>query len=263
MASRVTDKIKLTSIDELLGVPESIEEAVLLDVNKIVPFANHPFRVVDDERMEDLVESIKVNGVLNPVIVRPIGSGKYEMLSGHRRLHASMKLGLEKIPAFTKQLNDDEATVIMVDANIQREELLPSEKAYALKMKMDAIRHQGTCRTECEKSSIERRSCYDAGEAFGIKGRQVQKYIRLTYLNDDLLKYVDERKLPITMAVDISYFDESVQQWIYEYIHENGYIKQKQIDALKNHSNLENVTQYTMIAAMNEALPENRPLVRT
>lgn len=137
--TRPGQKIKLTSVQELLGVSNE-ETALDLEVEKIRSFKNHPFKVVDDEKMQDLVESIRVNGILSPVLVRPIGNDIYEMVSGHRRMHAAIILGMEKIPAIIREMTDDEAVVKMVDANIQREELLPSEKAFAYKMKMDAMR---------------------------------------------------------------------------------------------------------------------------
>ena len=142
MAQRVGQKVKLSSIDELLGVP-SMEGTVDLDVMTIYPFENHPFRVVDDEKMDELVESIKESGVLTPVLVRPDDEGNYEMISGHRRLHAAKRAGLRKIPAIIKEMTNDDATIAMVNANMQREEILPSEKAFAYKMKMDALRRQG------------------------------------------------------------------------------------------------------------------------
>ena len=175
------EKIHFASVEELLGAPtETGEGTVELKLSEIYGFENHPFKVIDDDKMEDLVQSIKENGVLTPVIVRPDDEGTYEMISGHRRLHAASKAGLNVIPAIIKPMTNDEAVVAMVDANVQREEILPSERAWSLKMKMDAMRRQGarndlTSRTQCGKSSAEQ-----AGEAFGLKERQVQKYIRLT-----------------------------------------------------------------------------------
>ena len=158
MASRVAGKIKLQSVDELLGVPE-IAGTQEIEIGRIHAFPNHPFKVLDDEKMDTLVDSIRENGILNPVIVRPDQSGDYEMISGHRRLHAAKIVGLKKVPAIVKEMSDDEAIIKMVDANIQREEILPSERAFSLKMKMDAMRRQGarvdidgTCGTECDKS---------------------------------------------------------------------------------------------------------------
>ena len=150
MASRVGNKIKLASIDELLCVPETAG-TVELELGMIEPFRNHPFKVIDDDKMEKLVDSIKLQGVLSPVLVRPKDKGGYEMISGHRRLHAAKIAGLKKISAIVKVLSDDEATIAMVNANLQREEILPSERGYSLKMKMDAMRHQGACRHDVDK----------------------------------------------------------------------------------------------------------------
>lgn len=259
MANRFGDKIKLTSIDELLCVPE-ILGTVELELGLITEFTNHPFRVVDDDKMDELVESIKQQGILSPVLVRPLENGRYEMISGHRRLHAASIVGLKKIPAIVRELNDDEAVIAMVNANLQREEILPSERGFSLKMKMDAMRHQGTCRHDVDKlSAVERKTATIVGEGSGLTGRSVQRYIRLTELIPELLSMVDEKKLSLVNGVDISYFDKEVQKWIYKYIKENGFIKPTQIDALKNHPNLENVTQYTLIALLNDALPEKKP----
>ena len=135
------EKIHLTSVDELFGL-ENAESSIEIGIDRIRSFKDHPFRVLDDDKMADLVESIKANGVLTPVVVRGNDGDGYEMISGHRRLHASRLAGLKKIPAFVRELSDDEATIVMVDSNIQREELLPSEKAFALKMKLEAMNHQ-------------------------------------------------------------------------------------------------------------------------
>ena len=255
MAGRVAGKIKLQSVDELLGVPE-IAGTQEIELGRIHAFPNHPFKVLDDDKMETLVDSIRENGILNPVIVRPDQTGNYEMISGHRRLHAAGIVGLKKIPAIVKEMSDDEAIIKMVDANIQREEILPSERAWSLKMKMDAMRRQGsrtdlTCGTECQKLSSD-----EVGEAFGLKGRQVRKYVRLTELISELMDYVDMKKIPISMAVDISYFDEQVQKWVFEYIKDNGFLKPVQIAALKEQPNLSNASQYNVISILNGALPQ-------
>ena len=260
MASRVAGKIKLQSVDELLGVPE-IAGTQEIEIRRIHAFPNHPFKVLDDEKMDTLVDSIRENGILNPVIVRPDQSGNYEMISGHRRLHAAGIVGLQKIPAIVKEMSDDEAIIKMVDANIQREEILPSERAFSLKMKMDAMRRQGarvdidgTCGTECDKSGKKTASI--VGEQVGLKARQVQKYVRLTDLIPEIMECIDIKKITISMGVDLSYLDEQVQKWVYEYFRENGFLKPVQVDALKNYPNLSNVTQFSVISIMNDALPK-------
>ncbi len=260
MASRVAGKIKLQSVDELLGVPE-IAGTQEIEIGRIHAFPNHPFKVLDDEKMDTLVDSIRENGILNPVIVRPDNSGDYEMISGHRRLHAAGIAGLKKVPAIVKEMSDDEATIIMVDANVQREEILPSERAFSLKMKMDAMRRQGaridvdgTCCTECDKSGKKTASI--VGDQVGLKARQVHKYIRLTELVPEILEFIDQKKITITMGVDLSYLDEQIQKWVYEYYKDNGFLKPVQVEALKNYPNLSNATQQSVISIMNDALPK-------
>ena len=261
MASRVAGKIKLQSVDELLGVPE-IAGTQEIEIGRIHAFPNHPFKVLDDEKMDTLVDSIRENGILNPVIVRPDQSGNYEMISGHRRLHAAGIVGLQKIPAIVKEMSDDEAIIKMVDANIQREEILPSERAFSFKMKMEAMSRQGsrvdlTCGTEFHKSGdINKKTRETIGDEAGMTGRQVTKYIRLTELIPELLDYVDIKKITIAMGVDLSYLDEQVQKWVYEYFKENGFLKPVQVDALKNYPNLSNATQFSVISIMNDALPK-------
>ena len=247
MASRAGQKIKLTSIDELLCVPET-EGTVDIDVRAIYPFENHPFRVVDDEKMEELVESIKANGILTPVLVRPDDEGTYEMISGHRRLHAAKKAGLLKIPAIVKEMTNDDAVIAMVDANVQREEILPSERAFSLKMKMDAMNHRGK-RTDLTLSHEETKfhTAEKIGEAEGLGRAQVHRYIRLTELIPKLLDMVDEKRLALSVAVELSYMNKNVQQWIYEFIRENGMIKQEQLMELRKYRDDENMTQEKLI----------------
>lgn len=247
MASRAGQKIKLTSIDELLCVPET-EGTVDIDVRAIYPFENHPFRVVDDEKMEELVESIKANGILTPVLVRPDDEGTYEMISGHRRLHAAKKAGLLKIPAIVKEMTNDDAVIAMVDANVQREEILPSERAFAFKMKFEAIRHQGkgtdaTLFPEGTKSN----SGDIVGQSEGLTRTQVYRYIRLTELIPKLLDMVDEKRLALSVAVELSYMNKNIQQWIYEFIRENGMIKQEQLMELRKYRDDRNMTQEQLI----------------
>ena len=267
MANRVAGKIKLQSVDELLGVPE-IAGTQEIDVRRIHSFPNHPFKVVDDDRMNTLVDSIRENGILNPVIVRPDKNGDYEMISGHRRLHAAGIVGLDKIPAIVKEMSDDEAIIKMVDANIQREEILPSERAFSFKMKMEAMKRRGyrtdleyendnkelTSGTEFPKSDKWSRDV--VGYEAGMTGRQVTKYIRLTELTPQFLDCVDLKKITIAMGVDISYLDKQIQQWVYEYYRDNGFLKPIQVEALKNSPALSNANQFKVISILNEALPQ-------
>ena len=257
MGSRVAGKIKLQSVDELLGVPE-IAGTQEIELGRIHSFPNHPFKVLDDEKMDTLVESIRENGILNPVIVRPDQNGDYEMISGHRRLHAAGIVGLNKVPAIVNEMSDDEAIIKMVDANIQREEILPSEKAYAYKMKLEAMKRSAgrpTKENACQ-SGTHLRSDQELASQVGESARSIQRYIRLTYLVPELLEMIDLKKLQFVMAVDISYFDEQIQNWICEYIKDNGFIKPIQISALKNYPNLSKANQFSVISIMNDALPK-------
>ena len=256
MKNRSGEKIKLASIDVLLGVV--IEESAMeIVISKIHPFKNHPFKVLDDEKMQDLVESVKINGVLTPVLLRMDENEDYEMVSGHRRMHAAQLAGLTTIPAIVRELSDDDAIVAMVDANIQREELLPSEKAFAYKMKLDAMKRQGirtdlTCVQNEHKSGKKSRELL--GEQVGISSVQVTRYIRLTELIPELLDLVDNKKLQFTVAVDISYIDKEVQGWIYEYICDTGFIKPKQIAALRNQLNDGPINQIQMLSIFNNCV---------
>ena len=257
MGSRVAGKIKLQSVDELLGVPE-IAGTQEIELGRIHSFPNHPFKVLDDEKMDTLVESIRENGILNPVIVRPDQNGDYEMISGHRRLHAAGIVGLKKVPAIVKEMSDDEAIIKMVDANIQREEILPSEKAYAYKMKLEAMKRSAgrpTKENACQ-SGTHLRSDQELASQVGESARSIQRYIRLTYLIPEILEMVDLGKIQFVPAVDLSYLDEQIQKWVCEYIKDNGFIKPVQISALKNYPNLSKANQFSVISIMNDALPK-------
>ena len=259
MKNRSSEKIKLTSIDELLGVVNE-ESAMEIEIRRIHSFADHPFKVMDDEKMEELVSSIKENGVLVPVLLRPDEHGGYEMVSGHRRMHASMLAGLDTIPAIVREMTNDEAVIVMVDANIQREELLPSEKAFAYKMKLGAMKRQGS---RNDLTSCQIGTKYRADEAMseqtGESARSIQRYIRLTELIPDLLDLVDTKKLNFTTAVDISYINKQVQGWLYEYICDNGFIKPNQVIELRKYVGQGNMTQPLMISILNSSIPVKAP----
>ena len=263
MKNKSVEKIKLPSIDELLGVVNE-EAAMDIEIRSIHSFEDHPFKVVDDEKMQELVESIRTNGVLVPVLVRPDGRNGYEMVSGHRRMHASKLLGLETIPAIIRDMSRDEAVVAMVDANIQREELLFSEKAFAYKMKLDAMKRQGT-RSDLTSGQNDQKLSGSVSRDIlaaqvGESSKQVQRYIRLTELIPDLLEMVDNKRLNFTIAVDISYIDKQVQAWIYEYICDNGFIKPNQISNLRQHLGRGNMTQQLMISILNSSIPMKAPV---
>ena len=236
MRERVGQKIKLKSVEEILGVVGE-ESAMEIEIYKIHPFKDHPFHVVDDDRMKRLVDSIRENGILVPTIVRSIGNDEYEMISGHRRMHAAQKLGMERIPVIIREMSDDEAIVKMVDSNIQREELLPSEKAFAYKMKMEAMKRQaGRPSNNSGQNDQNLRGTVSRdllAEESGESSRQVQRYIRLTELIPDILDYVDKKRIQFTVAVEISYIDKEIQKWIFEYIKENGPVKINQVKELR------------------------------
>jgi len=263
MKPRAGQKIKLTSVDELLGVSNE-ESAMDLEIDKIRPFRNHPFKVLDDDKMQDLVESIRTNGILSPVLVRPIGNDIYEMVSGHRRMHAAVLLEMDRIPAIIREMTDDEAVVKMVDANIQREELLPSEKAFAYKMKREAVRRQSG-RPKKENSGQNdlnfsgRLSRDILAEEMGESSKQIHRFIRLTELIPPLLDYVDQKRLQFTVAVEISYIDKEIQNWLYEYIKDNGTVKLNQITLLRNELQSGAITQAKMITLLNNSQPGKAP----
>lgn len=259
MKNRPGEKIKLASLDELLGVVNE-ESAMEIEINKIHAFKNHPFKVLDDEKMQDLIESVKLSGVLTPVLLRVDSNDEYEMISGHRRLHAAKMAGLTTIPAIVRKLSDDDAVIAMVDANIQREELLPSEKAFAYRMKLEAMKRQGS-RTDLTLSQNETKSRSDEvlSKQVGESRAQVQRYIRLTELIPELLDLVDSKKLKFTVAVDISYIDKEIQKWIYEYIKDTGFIKPQQITALRNQLNEGAVNQVGMLTIFNKCMMVKTP----
>ena len=256
MKTRPGEKIKMLTVDQLLGVPEG-ESAIEISVDKIYAFENHPFKVMKDSKMQELIESVLVNGIITPVIVRPDDEDGYEMISGHRRLFAAREAGLDTIPAFIREMTDDQATIAMVDANLQREIILPSEKAFAYKMRYEAMRHQGF-RSDLTSSQNGTKSRADAelAKQVGESRNQVQRYMRLTELIPELLDYIDSNRIPIMTGVDISYLPQMVQEWIYEYIKENGTVKANQIAALRNvYDPGMEFTQQEMIGILNANLP--------
>ncbi len=207
MKGNSAGKIKLASFDDLFGTSaqESGEVVTALPVSQFHAFKGHPFRVSDDEKMQETVESVKKNGVLVPGIVRPRPEGGYEVIAGHRRWRACVLAGLEEMPVIIRELDDDDATVIMVDTNLYREDILPSEKARAYKMKYDALKHQGSRGVNTAEL---------VGEAAGESGRTVQRYIRLAELVQGLLDYVDEGKIPMAAGERLSFIDMEGQAWI-------------------------------------------------
>ena len=186
-----------------------------LAVDKLRPFEGHPFKVVDNEEMDQLTWSILTQGLLTPLVVRPLDNGEYEVISGHRRLHACKKAGIETVPALIYAIDRDAAAIALVDSNLHRESILPSEKAFAYKMKMDAIKHQGITSGQV----VQKWSRDEIAE--NESGRQVQRYIRLTHLLPELLEKVDEGKIAFTPAVHLSYLSPAEQGWVLDEMERN------------------------------------------
>ena len=186
-------------------------QAMQLPIQKLRPFENHPFLVKDDDEMEQLVWSVLTQGVLTPLVVRPLENDEYEVISGHRRLHACQKAGIETVPALIYALDRDAAAIALVDSNLHREKILPSEKAFAYKLKMDALSHQGTSRQLGEKWSVSQLS-----EAGTDSERQIHRYIRLTELIPQILSMVDAGRIALTPAVELSYLTGQEQQDLLE-----------------------------------------------
>ena len=193
---------------------QNIKSPVNIPVSKIYPFEGNPYKVLDNEEMNLLIESIQQQGIISPVVVRPIENTKdeYEVISGHRRLRASQKAGLETVPAFIYAINRDEAAIMLVDSNLHREHILPSEKAFALKLKMEAMSRQGQ-RTDLTSTQVGRKleTAEIIGEQLNESKNQVRRYIRLTYLIPELLELVDEEKIALTPAVELSYLTDEEQ----------------------------------------------------
>ena len=211
-------KIKMESFDDLFGGSSAqeigAEQIINVPLADLHEFKDHPFKVLDDEKMEETTESIRLYGVLIPGIARLRAGGGYELIAGHRRKHGSERAGKTEMPIIVRNYSDDEATIIMVDSNIQREDILPSEKAKAYKMKYEAMKHQGK---KSGKNTLD-----EVGEAAGENAKKVQRYIWLSRLSDELLEMVDTKKLGFSQGVDISFLSEEAQQWVEVIIEEQG-----------------------------------------
>lgn len=213
------ENISLTSYDDLFETDESRAESQLervqnIPVRELIPFKNHPFKVLDDEAMLRTTESIAEYGVLTPLIARPLDHGGYEIISGHRRAHAAELAGLSEVPVLVRDMDDDAATVLMVDSNLQRENILPSERAFAYKMKLEAMKHQGS-RSDLTLGQLVpkfKRSTEAIAEGTGESYKQVQRYIRLTNLVPDLLDLVDCKQISFNPAVELSYLSPEEQE---------------------------------------------------
>ena len=248
MSRTIAGKIKINSFADIVGGDDSaVTEVPLSDLHT---FKDHPFRVLDDEKMEETVESIKERGVLMPGIVRPRIGGGYEIIAGHRRKRACELAGLKTMPVVIRKYTDEEAVVAMVDTNLQREEILPSEKARAYRMKYDAMKHQG---------SGGGNTLDEIGDSAGDSGKTVQRYICLSNLTDTLLGYVDTKKLPIVSGVQLSYLKEKEQVWIEDIISETEIVvSSSQAEKIKGYSQSGELTK----ALLKEILTDEKPKPR-
>lgn len=252
--------IVLKSVDDIFQTEENRADAQRervqeIPLDQLKPFKNHPFKVRDDQRMLDTVDSIREYGVLVPAIARPDPEGGYELISGHRRKRGCEMAGLQTMPVIIRNLDDDAAVLVMVDSNIQREELLPSERAFAYKMKLEALKHQGarTDRTSGQVVQKSKLSVEIVAEQAGENYKQVQRYIRLTELISELLDMVDERKLAFNPAVEVSYLKQDEQRMLLEAMDaEQTTPSLSQAQRLKKFSQEGRLTEEAMSAIMSE-----------
>lgn len=253
-------KVKLNSFDDLFGTEqpqtgtEQVQEIALSELHE---FKGHPFKVLDDEKMQETVESVREHGVLMPGIARPMKDGGYEIIDGHRRRHACELVGLTTMPMFIRDYTDDEATIIMVDSNIQREDILPSEKAKAYRMKYDAIKHQGS-----KEGGL---TLGELGEAAGESAKTVQRYIWISRLSDSLLDMVDAKKIGIMQAVDLSFLSEDAQQWVLVAIQETNVVITTQQSAMLKESDKKGELTFPMVRMMleKEKTVERKVVIKT
>ena len=251
--------IVLKSVDDIFQTEENRADAQRervqeIPLDQLKPFRNHPFKVRDDQRMLDTVDSIREYGVLVPAIARPDPEGGYELISGHRRKRGCEMAGLQTMPVIIRDLDDDAAVLVMVDSNIQREELLPSERAFAYKMKLEALKHQGARSDLTSRQVVGKLEMADVvGQNAGESGRQVQRYIRLTELISELLDMVDERKLAFNPAVEVSYLKRDEQWMLLEAMDaEQTTPSLSQAQRLKKFSQEGRLTEEAMSAIMSE-----------
>ena len=255
-----TSGIRLKPCVDLFSTEASRQDAGLekireIPLDQLVPFKDHPFKVIDDESMMDTVQSIREHGILLPLIARPMPDGKYEIVSGHRRSHAGKLAGLETVPVIVRELDDDTAVILMVDSNLQRENILPSERAFAFKMKLEAMKHQGQ-RADLTSGQVGQKLKWSVAMVANQSGdsiKQVQRYIRLTELLPELLDLVDERKLAFNSAVEVSYLNPEEQGWLAETIDsEQATPSLSQAQRLKRFSQDGKLTEDMVLAIMSE-----------
>ena len=230
-----------------------------INIDLLVPFENHPFKKRDGIENEELKDSVKENGLLQPIIVRSFSAGTFEIISGHRRVEACKKLGIQTVPAIVREMSKDEAVIAMVDSNLQREHLLPSEKAFAYKMKLEAMKHQGKATSRQLVGKLESADKISESES----GRQVQRYIRLTHLIPELLKLVDEERIAFTPAVELSYLPENEQKILFEEIeYADATPSLSQAQRLRKYSEQGRLSIDTIFAVLSEEKPNQKEQVK-
>ena len=230
-----------------------------INIDLLVPFENHPFKKRDGIENEELTESVKENGLLEPIIVRSFSAGTYEIISGHRRVEACKELGIQIVPAIVREMSKDEAVIAMVDSNLQREHLLPSEKAFAYKMKLEATKHQGKATSRQVVGKLESADKISESES----GRQVQRYIRLTHLIPELLKLVDEERIAFTPAVELSYLPDNEQKILFEEIeYADATPSLSQAQRLRKFSEQGRLSIDTIFAVLSEEKPNQKEQVK-
>lgn len=257
-------KVELPNLDDIFKLSTNnkgkVETVVMIDPNEITDFPNHPFKILDDAEMDKMVESVKSIGVKEPVIVIPKANGGYEMVSGHRRCYACRKAGIKEIPAIVRDMSYEEAIITMVDSNIQREKILPSEKAFAYKLKMEAIKSQGK-RNDLTSCQVDTKLRADEiiAENSDDSARQVQRYIRLTYLDKGLLDLVDKGKIAFNPAVELSYLSKQEQIWLINLIDKyDATPSQSQAIYLKNLSKEGKLTKDKLEEVMEQEKPNQK-----
>ena len=230
-----------------------------INIDLLIPFENHPFKKRDGIENEELTESVKENGLLQPIIVRSFSAGTFEIISGHRRVEVCKELGIQTVPAIVRDMPKDEAVIAMVDSNLQREHLLPSEKAFAYKMKLEALKHQGKTTSRQLVGKLESADKISESES----GRQVQRYIRLTYLIPELLKLVDEERIAFTPAVELSYLPENEQKILAEEIaYTDATPSLSQAQRLRKFSEQGRLSIDTIFAVLSEEKPNQKEQVK-
>ena len=251
MSNPLTGKIKLSTYSELVG--DAGDEIIDVPLSELHDFHNHPFKVTDGDSMQELTESIRKNGVLVPAIARRKKDGGYELVSGHRRKRACELAGLPTMPVIVKEYTDDEAVIVMVDANIQREDILPSEKAKAYRMKYETMKHQGMRSGGLSLDSL--------GAAAGESGKTVQRYLWLSRLIDGLMELVDRRKMTLVCGIDLSWLPQEAQSWVFECLSKGMKINKQKTERLKVYSERGDLTEDGVINILSDQREKPRSFV--